>query len=383
MKRVLLPLLLLPLFGHAGETATPAQLEKLKSRIHQLSQAQSQDLHKRDKVRASLRDTEKHIGDLTRQQQALDKQAREAQAKLDKLKAQQAKLAAEKQTQLAWLAKTVRASYQAGRQERLKLLLNQEHPDQIARLLRYQEYFQQARSERLTRVNSELTDLKAIAVKVDQARADLLDRRTAVQQHASQLQAAQQERQQMLASLNQSLNSRSARIDRLKGDQQHLEKLLSQMQSTLKDIPANLGGKPFGKLAGDLPWPLSGRLATGYHSRREGALRWQGVILTARAGTPVRAVHAGRVVFSDWLRGYGLLTIIDHGGGYLSLYGYNQSLMRSVGEWVSTGDVVALAGNSGGNSTSGLYFEIRHRGRAVNPTHWCSRRVTLPPLAKQ
>ncbi|WP_287962779.1 peptidoglycan DD-metalloendopeptidase family protein, partial [Alcanivorax sp.] len=111
-------------------------------------------------------------------------------------------------------------------------------------------------------------------------------------------------------------------------------------------------------------------------------LRWQGVILNASPGTPVRAVHSGRVVFADWLRGYGLLTIVDHGSGYLTLYGYNQSLLRDVGEWVSAGDSLALAGSSGGNRTSGLYFEIRHRGKAVDPTRWCNQRVTLPPLAQ-
>jgi septal ring factor EnvC (AmiA/AmiB activator) len=127
---------------------------------------------------------------------------------------------------------------------------------------------------------------------------------------------------------------------------------------------------------------VEGNIGTSYNSAREGALRWQGVILNAPAGTPVRAVYAGRVVFADWLRGYGLLTIVDHGNGYLTLYGYNQSLLREVGEWVAAGDSLALAGNSGGNRASGLYFEIRHRGKAVNPTRWCNRRVTLPPLAQ-
>ena len=154
------------------------------------------------------------------------------------------------------------------------------------------------------------------------------------------------------------------------------------MRRSFDDIPADLGGKRFGKLAGKLPWPLPGRITTGYNSRREGALRWQGVILGAPGGTPVRAIHSGRVVFADWLRGYGLLTIVDHGDGYLSLYGYNQALLREVGEWVAAGDSLALAGNSGGNMASGLYFEIRHRGKAVNPTRWCDRRVTLPPIAQ-
>lgn len=384
-RRLLLLLLLpalLPVSGVADTAPSKAQLEKLKSRISELSEAQSRELRERDSVQASLREAELRISRLTREQRNLEKKASTARQRLDSLEAEQAVLAAEKRTQLDWLGKTLRASYQAGRQERIKLLLNQEQPDQIARLLRYQEYYQRARSNRLKAVNGELDELKAIALRVEKARQVLLEKRTDVQRHADKLQDAQKERQATLASLNRSLDDRGSNLNQLKADQQRLQKLLADMQRSLNDIPADLGGKPFGNLAGKLPWPVEARISTGYNSRREGALRWQGVIFNAAPGTPVRAIHAGRVVFADWLRGYGLLTIVDHGNGYLTLYGYNQSLLREVGEWVSAGDSLALAGNSGGNRTNGLYFEIRHRGKAVNPTRWCNQRVTLPPLAQ-
>ena len=385
-RRLLLLLLLpalLPVSGVADTAPSKAQLEKLKSRISELSEAQSRELRERDSVQASLREAELRISRLTREQRNLEKKASTARQRLDSLEAEQAVLAAEKRTQLDWLGKTVRASYQAGRQERIKLLLNQEQPDQIARLLRYQEYYQRARSNRLKAVNGELDELKAIALRVEKARQVLLEKRTDVQRHADKLQDAQKERQATLASLNRSLDDRGSNLNQLKADQQRLQTLLADMQRSLNDIPADLGGKPFGNLAGKLPWPVEARISTGYNSRREGALRWQGVIFNAAPGTPVRAIHAGRVVFADWLRGYGLLTIVDHGNGYLTLYGYyNQSLLREVGEWVSAGDSLALAGNSGGNRTNGLYFEIRHRGKAVNPTRWCNQRVTLPPLAQ-
>ena len=382
MRPGILLLLLLPALAWGENTPSKAQLEQLKDRISELSAAQNRELRKRDSVQADLREAELRISRLSREQRNLEQQAGEARRRLAKLEKEQAQLAREKQTQLNWLAKTVRASYQAGRQERIKLLLNQEQPDQIARLLRYQEYYQRARSNRLQQVNGELDELMAVSLRVEQARQALLDKRSDVQRHADKLQGAQKSRQQTLASLNRSLDDRSSSLNQLKQDQQQLEKLLADMQRSLDDIPADLGGKPFGKLAGKLPWPLDGNIGTSYNSAREGALRWQGVILNASAGTPVRSVYAGRVVFADWLRGYGLLTIVDHGNGYLTLYGYNQSLLREVGEWVSAGDSLALAGNSGGNRASGLYFEIRHRGKAVNPTRWCNRRVTLPPLAQ-
>ena len=382
MRPGLLLLLLLPALAWGENTPSKAQLAQLKDRISELSAAQNRELRKRDSVQADLREAELRISRLSREQRNLEQQAGEARQRLAKLEKEQAQLAREKQTQLDWLAKPVRASYQAGRQERIKLLLNQEQPDQIARLLRYQEYYQRARSNRLQQVNGELDELMAVSLRVEQARQALLDKRSDVQRHADKLQGAQKSRQQTLASLNRSLDDRSSSLSQLRRDQQQLEKLLADMQRSLNDIPADLGGTPFGKLAGKLPWPLDGNIGTSYNSAREGALRWQGVILNASAGTPVRSVYAGRVVFADWLRGYGLLTIVDHGNGYLTLYGYNQSLLREVGEWVSAGDSLALAGNSGGNRASGLYFEIRHRGKAVNPTRWCNRRVTLPPLAQ-
>ncbi|MGB2337792.1 MAG: murein hydrolase activator EnvC family protein, partial [Alcanivorax sp.] len=324
MTRRLLLLLLLPALlpvsgaavGADNNAPSKAQLEKLKSRISELSDAQNRELRERDSVQASLREAELRISRLTREQRSLEEKANTARQRLNDLEAEQAVLAAEKRTQLDWLGKTVRASYQAGRQERIKLLLNQEQPDQIARLLRYQEYYQRARSNRLKAVNGELDELKAIALRVDKARQVLLEKRTEVQRHADKLQGAQKERQTTLASLNRSLDNRGSNLNQLKADQQRLQKLLEDMQRSLNDIPADLGGKPFGNLAGKLPWPVEARISTGYNSRREGALRWQGVIFNAAPGTPVRAIHAGRVVFADWLRGYGLLTIVDHGNGY-------------------------------------------------------------------
>ncbi len=368
--------------AQAEPKPSKAELEALKSRISELSKAQARELRERDALQADLRDAELRISRLAREQRDLQKRETEALTQLRTLEKEQAALAKDKRTQVEWLARTVRASYQSGRQERLKLLLNQEQPDQIARLMRYQEYYQRARTERLAAVKAELVELQAVSERVAAAREVLLDKRTELQRHASKLEDAQRKRQQSMAALNRSLDSRGSDINQLKTDQQRLTKLLEEMRRSFDDIPADLGGKPFGKLAGKLPWPLPGRITTGYNSRREGALRWQGVILGAPGGTPVRAIHPGRVVFADWLRGYGLLTIVDHGDGYLSLYGYNQALLREVGEWVAAGDSLALAGNSGGNMASGLYFEIRHRGKAVNPTRWCDRRVTLPPIAQ-
>ena len=382
LRLLLVPALMLASAGTPAEQPSEKQLEALKERIEALSEAQRKEARQRDSVQSELREAETRVGELTRERRQLERDARQAESRLARLETEQARLAEEKKVQLRWLVKTVRASYQSGREERLKLMLNQQEPDQIARLLRYQEYFQRARTDRLAHLEDELVELRRVAQDVADARADLLDRRTALARSQEQLEQAAQERETTLAKLERSLDQRGGDIDRLRADQQRLEKLLAEMERSMPEVAPAERGTPFSKLAGELPWPVPGQVLSSFNSSREGALRWEGVVLAAEEGTPVRAIHPGRVVFADWMRGYGLLTIVDHGGGYLTLYGYNQSLLRDVGEWVAVGDTLALAGQSGGNSRSALYFEIRNRGKVVNPTRWCDRRVTLPPIAR-
>lgn len=373
-------ILLLPLLARA-ETASRAQLDALRSQIQTLEKQITENLGERDSAQLALRKIERQIGELAREARTLEAEQASAARKLSGLRDQHTAMAKERVRQIEWLARTARASYMSGRQETLKLLLNQEQPDRIARLLKYQDYFQSARAERVSSLNQELKALLDMATRVEQARDELLKRQQAVTDQQQRLNDARKQRADTLASLNRSLNSSQQRLDGLRGDEKRLAKLLQEMQQTLNDIPANPSGEPFGKLRNKLPWPVKRDLLARFGTTREGPVRWNGVLLNASAGTPVRVVHSGRVVYADWLRGYGLLTIVDHGSGYLTLYGYNQSLVREVGEWVSTGDVIAFAGDSGGRDRAGLYFEIRRDGAPVNPDRWCNSRVTLPPVA--
>jgi len=389
LSSTLLPALLLgtllTLPARAADVSAD-KLQTLKAHIKELSEAQSEDLKKRDSQRARLEQTEKRIGKLVSQRRDLERKVAAAKQHLQQVKAHQQQLAEHRHTQLDWLARTVRTVYESGQQPRIRLLLNQQEPDKVARLLAYQHYFQQARTQRLAVLDDQLADLREVARQVSAARADLQDRQAKLSAQETQLKAAATERQQVLASLEHSITTRGSHIDHLRDNEKRLEKLLAEVQRRTEAaggaMPADMSTTPFGKLRGKLPWPVNGKMLESFHSQREGALRWDGVVLAASVGTPVRAIHAGRVVFANWMRGYGLLIIVDHGNGYLSLYGYNQSLLRDVGEWVATGDELALAGRSGGNAHSGLYFEIRHHGKVIDPAHWCSRHVTLPPLAR-
>ena len=360
-----------------------ADLEALRDQIAEIEIRLGKDLASRDSERAELRRVEKRISSLSAQAQRLDRSLEDARDRLARVEQRQQQLAREHGKQLTWVSRTARAGFMSGRQPLMKLLLNQEQPDTLARLLRYQDYFQSARRQRLDSINRDLDALRKVAEEVKQARNELAARRDDVKAQQQKLQHARVEREQALAALNARVNNSESRLGKLRKDEEELEALLRSMVNALTDIPANPGGKPFAELNGKLPWPVTRDIKARFGSRREGPVRWNGVLLQANSGTPVRAIHPGRVVFADWLRGYGLLTIIDHGSGYLSLYGYNQSLLREVGEWVSLGDVIALAGDSGGRRESGLYFEIRRDGKPVNPDKWCNSRVTLPPIARK
>ena len=379
MKSVLLYIIVIfPLVAWANNAVTPAQVDALKERIARLSAEQNKDLRQRDSLQAQLRDHELAINQLQQQRHALTSDIQDSEQRLSSLQQQQAQLARQQHQQLDLLARTVRASYINGQQNRLKLLLNQQSPDSVARLMRYHDYVQRARNTRLIELREELTALQAVGEQIRSTRAQLTQQQQELGQQQQRLERANATRAATLADIQRTMADRESTLSSLKADQERLQKLLDDMARSLADIPADMDERPFASMEGKLPWPLNGRIINAFNSQREGAMRWQGVVKQAQPGTSVRAIHPGRVVFSDWLRGYGLLIIVDHGSGYLSLYGYNQTLLRNVGDWVNTGDAISEVGRSGGNDQSGLYFEIRHRGTAQNPGRWSNHRVTMP-----
>jgi septal ring factor EnvC (AmiA/AmiB activator) len=193
----------------------------------------------------------------------------------------------------------------------------------------------------------------------------------------AEMDTARKQRGLVLANLEQESQNRSASLKRLQDQQTQLERLLQQLNRALADSSPIDPNDPFAKLRGKLAWPVAGKLAARFGEIRAGTMRWSGVMIDAERGSPVKVIHSGRVVYADWLPGMGLLIIVDHGGGYLSLYGHNETLFQQVGARVEAGDTLAAAGDSGGRSRSGLYFEIRRAGKPVDPTPWF--RTAFPP----
>jgi septal ring factor EnvC (AmiA/AmiB activator) len=212
---------------------------------------------------------------------------------------------------------------------------------------------------RIGELDAGLADEETRLVELEQSRVAELRK----------LEQARAERGQVLASLTAESRSRAAQLQRLQRQQGALEKLVRELGRTIEKFPSD-SKSPFAQLRGKLAWPASGRIVARYGETRAGGLRWDGMLLATERGAPVRAIYGGRIVYADWLAGLGLLVIVDHGGGYISLYGHNDELYRKVGERVNAGDSLAAAGDSGGRTQPELYFALRRGGRAIDPRPW-------------
>ncbi|MES9992529.1 MAG: peptidoglycan DD-metalloendopeptidase family protein [Candidatus Thiodiazotropha sp.] len=365
----------LPMPAQESPQDTRERLEKVKQRIHDLQQQLRSTKGKHEEHSQALQKTEQRIGDFARRIRTTGQSLKRQQRRLAELEKQRADARLHLDQHRASLEGQIRAGYAMGRQEKLKILLNQQDPAVVSRVMVYYDYFNSARVEQMQRIEESLQQLKTIEREISQEEQRLQQLLAKNQNQKRQLEAARHGRKEIIANLNKHLKEKGGELDSLKSDEKQLRVLLQDLQQTLSDIPIDTTAHvPFNSRKGKLPWPSRGRLAASFGSRREvGKLKWDGVLIAAPEGQEVRAIHHGRVAFADWLRGFGLLLIIDHGDGYMSLYGHNQSLFKETGEWVEPGEVVAQVGNSGGRANSGIYFGIRHNGQPKNPTQWCQR----------
>jgi len=355
----------------AQETQAKQKLEQVRGQIKTLTDAQRDTSAKRGDAVAALRDQELKIAATAKELRTLDARLAAQQSKLDDLLKQRAALDAKLKDQRDALAALLRSAYAMGRGEELKLLLAQDNAADIARMLAYYGYFERAR---LGEINDLLKNLEALAKvqnEIEAQQAMLKTSRDERAAQAQQLDAERVARQKVLDQLDATLKDQKSRLAALGKDEKALSDLIAKLRDIFADIPKTLAGaEPFAALRGKVPWPLRGRIVERFGSSTGGGQASQGVLIAAKGGSEVRAVSHGRVVFADWLRGYGLLMIVDHGDGYLSLYGYNETLLKDVGDWVDAGTVVATSGASGGRPTPGLYFELRYKGKAVDPVAW-------------
>ncbi|MFK7160314.1 peptidoglycan DD-metalloendopeptidase family protein [Marinospirillum sp. MEB164] len=368
-------MLLVQASGWANEQATEAQLRQLRTDIQQLQSWLQEARGEQSQLQNALRQTESQISQLVTRIQANTQEAEQLQTRLRQLRVEQQELRLQMDQQATYLRQQIRAAYAMGRQEYLKVLLNQQEPDRVARLLRYYDYINRERTQRIE-------DYLALGRQLDQVRSEIVSRsqslegvRQSLQARRSELLSEQQQRQSLVEQLSQDIALRGSELEQMQADQRRLEELLEAVAEAIVRLPPPRDAQPFRQMRGQLPWPLEGRILSAFGSRQQdNRIVQRGLLIQANEGAEVKAIHGGRVVFSDWMRGFGFLMIIDHGDGYLSLYGHNQTLERQVGDWVNGGDVIARAGATGGQRRQALYFEIRQQGQPVDPISWIARR---------
>ena len=357
-------LLFVSLIAHAGELFAgeveeqSARLKQLREHIGSLKDELGDMRGREAGLQRELESLDKAVGRSAAEMRKLEEEKAALQVRLAALEQEQRQQRRDMQKMRGRLVQDLRSAYLTGQQEQVRLLLSQEDPATVSRILAYHGYFTRSRSERIQAMRGTLAQLAATGQEIaaQQRQLDgLLDKQRDV---AAELAGSQSERSRVLLKLQARLRDKS----------QELKKL----QQALRDIPPVADeSRPLHELKGKLRWPVAGRISMRFGARQAGGkLVSRGVRILAPAGAEVRAIARGRVAYADWLRGFGLLLIVDHGNNYMSLYGNNRTLYKEVGEWVKGGEVVATVGSSGGQSSDGLYLEMRKKGRPFDPGPW-------------
>lgn len=355
---------------------TEANLQQVTEQIQRVQRQVQQDAVEKDRLARDLRDAERSVARAQGDLRQLREQRAERNAARARLVADRAQRQADRERTEADLSAQLRAAYMMGRNEPLKMLLNQRSPAEFTRNLTYYGYFGRLRAEQIEQITENIARIDDLTAQIDAEDAQLAALEGQQKERVGELESARRQRGRVLASLEKESKGRAATLQRLQRQQAQLERLVKELSRVTESVPFD-PNDPFAKLRGKLSWPVAGRISVNFGDIRTGTLRSDGIEIDADRGSSVRAVHEGLVVYSDWLSGRGLLVIVQHGNGYLSLYGHNEQLFKKAGDRVSAGDVIATAGDSGGRKEPGLYFELRRNRKPVDPRGWF--RTSAPP----
>lgn len=346
-----------------------AELAAVKSEIERVTRQVSAEQVERDRLTKDLRSAELSVGHARATLSEVRHQRAEHAARRAALAAEQREREAQLEKNRGDLAGQMRAAYSIGRQEPLKLLLNQEDPALAGRMFAYYGYFGRARAGQIKAIADDVQRLAELTTELDAEDAELARLEQQQRAELNDLEHARVQRSAVLAGLEAESRTRAQNLERLRAQQSGLEQLLKELRAAMERFPLE-ANDAFAKLRGKLAWPVNGHLVARFGDARAGGVRWDGVLVATERGAPVKAVFDGRVIYADWLPGLGLLAIVDHGDGYLSLYGHNERLYKAAGDRVAAGEALAAAGDSGGSGRTELYFEIRKGGKPVDPRPW-------------
>jgi septal ring factor EnvC (AmiA/AmiB activator) len=359
--------------ANGNDNSDQRKLDALKKEILQLKKKLNQFEGKRSGLVKSLQQVEISMASIETDIRQNREQISKSKNQLNQLNQQRKELVKKQKDQKKLIAEQISAHYKMGQEPYIKLLLSEEDPNKVSRLSRYYEYFNRARIQQIELYQADIVALQELETKIE-AEQNLLSKKQQqlTQQHLSLAEQSKQ-RKTLLSKLNSQIKSGNKRLGTLDADQKRLETLLNTLAKTTADLAAAGLSKPFPKARGTLPWPTTGRITRRFGSiQKPSNLRWKGVTLASKEGSHVRSIYHGRVIFSGWLRGHGLILVVEHNKHYLSIYAHNQTLLKEVGDWVTAGEWIATVGMSGGQEKPALYFEIRKDGNPLNPELWCS-----------
>lgn len=349
------------------------QLKTVLGKIEKLKQAIDVKEDSKSKYIKQLKSIERNIGGISQDIRAIGKKIKARKKELAELRETRLQHQRQLSRENDYLAEQVYTAFTLGREEKVKLLFSQQEPQSLQRNLVYYQYFSNARVALINDVQANIDKIIETEELIQQARQELEKDQQALNRQKQKLDKDRGKRKSIIASLDQQLKKQGGNLSRLEDEAVQLQNLIKSIQEIFVDAPeTEISRRAFAELKGKLAWPVKGKLKRLFGRNKPlSNLRWQGVMIEAPGGTHVQAVSHGRIAFADWLRGLGNLIIIDHGNSYLSLYGHNESLFKSAGEWVDAGEVISSIGSSGGQKKPGLYFEIRKKGKPQNPTGWC------------
>lgn len=345
------------------------ELVELKSRIKTLQSSLVKTQKKQSNALKNLRTTEKKIATASNILRSTLTQLKSKQRALAKLNRQQKTLEIDKQKQKQALAEQLKSAYVNGKQEYLKLLLNQQDPDELGRMLVYYDYMNKARTVQVNALQKTLNSLNNIDLEISKEIKKLNVLKRSKENETKQLLRLQSKRKELVAKLTSEVTLKSDALTELEINAQELQALIDSVRETIDSMDFSQPLNGLKNFRGKLNWPVKDNKIRNFGSKNQGQ-KSSGILISGEEGEEINAIHYGRVVYSDWLRGFGLLLIVDHGKGYLSLYGYNQALYKDVGDWVEEGEAIATLGQSGGQKVSALYFELRRNGKPINPKRW-------------
>ena len=364
--------LLLCLWWLPAAAGQDQKLKEVQAEIKRTEQVLAEQKSSREELQQALKTTETRIGELVRAQQKTESELASSRKELARLGEQRSGLQQQQKQQQEVLAQQLVSAYTRGGHDYTKLLLSQSGAGQLERVLAYYGFLNEARVQAIDAVKETRFALLQVEEELGKRESELkalLDRQ---QQERDDLRSSKSQRERALNRLQRDMKRSQQQLAQLQESEQTLKTVIAEARQVKPSVSRGpVVAKGLGRQQGQLSWPVKGRLAKRFGEERQGGLRWKGVMLSASEGSSVNAVADGNVVYADWVKGFGLLLVVDHGEGYMSIYGHNQALLKQAGDGVRAGEAVALVGKSGGHAEPGLYFEIRHQGEAVDPARWC------------